>query len=267
MILDEIVTYKRLFVAHAKELVPFAELRSRASDAALPSRFTPAIRRKSDADVNVIAEIKKASPSKGVIREDFDPVAIAAQYAEFGAAAISVLTDEEFFQGKLDYLRAVHRELPEMPLLRKDFTIDEYQIYEARAAGASAVLLIAAVLDKHQLRGFRELAQDLRLDALTEIHTEREADLAAEQGARLLGVNNRDLRDFSVDLAQTERVLQILGRERDQFTIVAESGISKPEDVDFMRKLGVDALLVGESLMREKHPGEALRALLGNPEE
>lgn len=263
MILDEIVAYKREFVAHAIRQRSLDDVRSRIGDVPLPQPMKPAIQSKPDSDLNVIAEIKKASPSKGVIREDFDPVTIAGQYEEFGAAAISVLTDEHFFQGHLDYLRNVHAEVPRMPLLRKDFTIDEYQVYEAREAGASCILLIAAILDRHQLVGFRQIAQELGMEAITEVHQEREADLAAELGARVLGVNNRDLRDFTVDLGRTSSILNLLGRERPDFIVIAESGIKNTGDVDTMRHLGVDAILVGESLMREPHPGKALHQLLG----
>lgn len=264
MILDEIAAYKKEFVAAAKRARPLSGLKARAADAPQPAPFAEAVRRSSGSDVRVIAEVKKASPSKGIIREDFDPVWIAASYAEHGAAAISVLTDEEFFKGHIDFLRQVRAELPGVPLLRKDFTIDEYQIYEAREAGASAVLLIAALLDKHELAGFRELAASLGMDALTEVHTEREADLAAENGASIIGVNNRDLRTFKVDLQQTERIMRLLGAPLEGYIFVAESGISGPDDADYMRRLGVDALLVGESLMREKNPGKGIPALLGS---
>jgi indole-3-glycerol phosphate synthase len=262
MILDDIVRYKREFVAHRKRLVPLADLKRRVLDDPAPPGFAPAIHRGHDEDVNVIAEVKKASPSKGVLRENFDPVRIAIEYAEHGASAISVLTDEQFFQGELSHLRLIRAELEETPLLRKDFTIDEYQIYEARDAGAAAILLIAGILDRYQLVDFRELARGLGMDAITEVHLEREADAAAENGARIIGINNRDLRTFDVDLKHTERIMRLLGGPRPGFIFIAESGISKPEHVEYLRGLGVDAILVGESLMREERPGEAIQRLL-----
>ncbi len=266
MILDDIVAYKREFVEHRRRVLPLAEIKSRSLDLAPPPPFVPAIRRASGADVNVIAEVKKASPSKGVIREDFDPLRIAADYREHGAAAVSVLTDERFFQGRLDYLRGIRAELDDLPLLRKDFVIDEYQVHEAREAGASAILLITGILDRHQLVDYRELARELGMDALTEVHLEREADTAAEHGARIIGVNNRDLRTFEVDLKQTEKIIRLLGGPTAGFTFVAESGIGEPAHVDYLRGVGVDAILVGESLMRAERPGEALRKLMARDE-
>jgi indole-3-glycerol phosphate synthase len=210
----------------------------------------------------VIAEVKKASPSKGVIRNDFDPVWIAETYADHGAAAISVLTDEHYFQGHLDFLSEIHHNVPRVPLLRKDFTIDEFQIYEAREAGASAILLITAILDKHQLVDFRHLAEELGMAALTEVHTEAEADIAAEYGARLIGINNRDLETFEVEIARTGVIVSLLGGRNPEFTFVGESGIFTHEDAMKMARYGCDAVLVGESLMRQKNPGEALKTLL-----
>ncbi|MGB9691619.1 MAG: indole-3-glycerol phosphate synthase TrpC [Candidatus Sumerlaeaceae bacterium] len=262
MILDDIVAYKREFIAACKLRRPLSELKSAIADLEPAADFLSAIKRGSELVPRVIAEIKKASPSKGIICPQFAPTEIAQSYAAHGAAALSVLTDEEFFQGHLDYLAAVHAALPAMPLLRKDFTIDEYQIYEARVAGASCVLLIAAILDRHQLVDFRELARELGMAALTEVHLEREADLAAEYGARLIGINNRDLRTFEVDLATTERIIRLLGGPSLDFTFVAESGISNPENVAYLARLGVDAMLIGESFMRAPDPGVALAELL-----
>ena len=261
MILDDIIEYKRAFVADRKRVIVPVEMERRAAASPLPPPFASAIRRKPGRGIAVIAEVKKASPSKGVIRPDFDPLMIAREYCEHGAAAISVLTDQKFFQGHLDYLRAIRQANPAMPLLRKDFVVDEYQVHEAREAGASAVLLITGVLDGAQLRAFRELANGLGLDALTEVHTEREAEIAAESGARIIGVNNRDLRTFAVDLTQTGRIMRLLGGPRDGFTFVAESGIATAEDVDYLRGAGADAILVGETLMRDPSPGAALDRL------
>lgn len=266
MILDEIVAYKRAFVAECKRKRPLTELKSRLADLGQPADFKRAIIRKGELP-EVIAEIKKASPSKGIIRENFRPVEIAESYVQHGAAALSILTDEEFFKGHLDYLREVHQRFPATPILRKDFTVDEYQIYEARVAGASCILLIVAILDKYQLTDFRQLAEELGMAALTEVHLEREADLAAEYGARLIGINNRNLRTFEVDLSTTERIITLLGGPSDEFTFVAESGISKPKDVAYLAKLGVDAMLIGESFMRADEPGEALSSLLAGAQE
>lgn len=263
MILDEIVAYKREFVAACREQVPLAEIRAAIADTPLPAAFMEALRRRGPLP-QVIAEIKKASPSKGVIREDFRPLDIAHSYVEHGAAALSILTDEAFFRGHIDHLRSVHEIFPRTPILRKDFTIDEYQIYEARAAGASAILLIVAILDKYQLTDFRALAEELGLVALTEVHLEREADLAAELGARLIGINNRDLRTFEVDLHTTERIVRLLGGPSSEFLFVAESGISRPRDVAYLSRVGVDALLVGECFMRAPDPGTALAQLMAN---
>jgi indole-3-glycerol phosphate synthase len=261
VILDEIVAYKREFVAHSKARLPLEELKSRMADAPPVADFRAAITKRVKLP-NVIAEIKKASPSKGVIRPDFRPREIAESYIEHGASALSVLTDEEFFQGHLDYLREIHTAFPSVPLLRKDFTIDEYQIYEAREAGASCILLIVAILDKYQLTDYRQLAEELGMAALTEVHLEKEADLAAEYGARLIGINNRDLRTFDVDLSTTERIVRLLGGPSPEFTFVAESGIGRPEDVVYLTKLGVDAMLIGESFMRAESPGRALAELM-----
>lgn len=262
-ILDQIITYKREFVDHCKRVRPVAELKSRLDEISLPASFAAAIHRGPEDLVSVIAEVKKASPSKGVIREDYVPAELAATYADHGAAAISVLTDEQFFQGHLDHLREVHRALPDIPLLRKDFVIDEYQIFEAREAGASAILLITSCLDKFQLQDYRALANELNMDALTEVHTEAEADRAAEYGARIIGVNNRDLHTFNVDLEQTGRVIKLLGGPQPGFIFVGESGISTAADVVTIAGYGADAILVGESLMRREIPGEGILELLG----
>ncbi len=262
-ILDEIVAYKREFVDHACRGRSLADIRARLDGLAPAPAFGAAIKRPADAPLNVIAEVKKASPSKGVIREDFDPVHIAESYAEHGAAAISVLTDEEFFKGHLDYLRQVRKALPSTPLLRKDFTISEYQIYEAREAGASAILLIAAILDRFQLVEFRELAASLGMDALTEVHSEAEADMVAEAGSKIIGVNNRNLKNFEVDIAQTQRVMKLLGAPLPGFIFIGESGIHTAEDAEVAAGYGVDAILVGESLMRLDEPGTGIAVLRG----
>ncbi|HUI07893.1 MAG TPA: indole-3-glycerol phosphate synthase TrpC [Verrucomicrobiae bacterium] len=207
----------------------------------------------------LIAEIKKASPSAGVIAPDFNAVRIAGEYESAGAVALSVLTDEKFFQGRLEYLEQI-RGVVRLPLLRKDFVIDELQVYESAARGADAILLIAAILDDARLKGFRELAGQMRLAALVEVHDERELGRAVEAGAALIGINNRDLRDFSVTLETTERLAAKVPRDR---IIVAESGINTRADVERLAKVGVNAILVGEALMRSGDIGKKVRELLG----
>jgi len=208
--------------------------------------------------VNIIAEAKKASPSKGVIRADFDPVAIASNYADNGACAVSVLTEEHFFQGHLEYLARIRR-MVDIPLLRKDFIIDPYQVYEARAAGADAFLLIAAVLDPVQLRSLLCLGDSLGMHALVEVHTREELDKALNADPRIIGINNRNLNTFETTI---ETTLQLRPFIPDGIITVSESGISTPEDIRQLRTCGVDAFLIGESLMRESDPGSKLSELL-----
>ncbi len=203
--------------------------------------------------------MKKASPSKGVIREDFDPVGIARVYEGAGAACLSVLTESRYFGGALEYLGAIRRAVG-LPLLRKDFIIDEYQVYEARAAGADAILLIAACLERRQIEDFLGIARGLGLDVLVESHTYKELDKALLAGASLVGINNRDLATFSVSLQSTLDLLKDIPDDR---TVVSESGIRNREDVLMLQKAGVDAVLVGESLMREKDIGKKVKELLG----
>ena len=226
--------------------------------------FLAALRRPPAGPAALIAEVKRASPSAGVIRADFDPVALARAYESAGAACLSVLTDEKFFQGSLDYLRAI-RAAVGLPLLRKDFVIDARQILEAVEAGADAVLLIVAILDDARLRHFHELATAAGLAALVEVHDEAELDRAVALGAPLIGVNNRNLKTFSVDLATTERLADRLWGVRPPADTLlgAESGILTPADVARLRNCGARAILVGESLMRQPDVAAATRRLLG----
>jgi indole-3-glycerol phosphate synthase len=258
-ILDKIVVEKRLEVTGLR---PQASRIKQAAASRKDHRDFAAALRKKDA-VSLIAEVKKASPSAGVIKKNFDAIAIAREYEAGGASALSVLTDEKFFQGKIDYLQLI-RDAVRLPLLRKDFIIDELQIYEAVAHGADAVLLIVAILDDAKLRDFRALAEHLRLAALVEVHDEAELDRAVQAGAAIIGINNRDLRDFSVSLATTETLAAKLRRgmcaER---LIVAESGINTRADVQRVRQVGVDAILVGESLMRSGDIAWKVKELLG----
>ncbi|MDB6021913.1 MAG: Indole-3-glycerol phosphate synthase [Pedosphaera sp.] len=253
-ILDEIVAQKKIEVAKlpqrtvsAQDLQTAAQARGGLLD------FEMALRRPRQGSVGLIAEVKKASPSAGVICKDFDPVRIAQQYEMAGADCLSVLTDENFFQGSLEYLKQI-RQVVKLPLLRKDFIIDERQILEAVEWGADAILLIVAILTDAQLKHFHTLATEGGLTALVEVHDEAELDRALAAGARVIGVNNRDLKIFKVDLATTERLAAKLraapdGREK---LLVAESGIHTRADVERLAKCGAQAILVGESLM--KHP-------------
>jgi indole-3-glycerol phosphate synthase len=258
-ILDKIVAEKKLEVAklrpQAGKLKQVAAARKDFRD------FAGALRRGDG--VALIAEIKKASPSAGLILKDFDPIHIARDYEDAGASALSVLTDEKFFQGRIEYLQLI-RDAVKLPLLRKDFIIDELQIYESVGRGADAILLIVAILDDAQLKGFRELASQLRLATLMEVHDEAELDRALASGAEIIGVNNRDLRDFSVSLATTEKLAMKLKRGMcGKHTLVAESGIHARADVERVAKAGANAVLVGESLMRSGDIAGKVRELLG----
>ena len=255
MILDEIVAARRDDVAHAKRAVPRAALEALPRYAEPRRGFARALRSRPPA---IIAEVKKASPSKGVIRADFDAVAIARLYAGAGAAAISVLTEERFFQGKPAYLEQI-RSAVSVPLLRKDFVFDPYQLVEARAWGADAVLLIVAMLDGAQLADLRTQAEALTLDVLVEVHTAGELERAVGAGATLIGVNSRDLTTFSTTLETAERLRPAIPATA---LAVAESGIETAADIARLQAAGYDAFLVGESLMRAADPGAALRGLL-----
>jgi indole-3-glycerol phosphate synthase len=260
-ILDEILATKRDEVAAAKRREAPAALRVRAEACAEPTRgFRAALA--SGPRPRVVAELKRRSPSKGEIRPDFDPVGCAKAYAEAGAAAISVLTDSQYFGGELSLLATVRREVA-LPLLRKDFLVDAYQVDEARVAGADAVLLIVRALDAAQLRDLREHAAALGLDALVEVHDEREVDVAVAAGADLVGVNNRDLATFQTDLATTERLAARLRGAG--AVVVGESGIFTHDDVRRLEAAGAHAVLVGEALMREPDVGAALARLRGKP--
>lgn len=257
-ILKKIVAYKKDELASIKASLPLAELKSRLAGLPPTRGFVNSLRNAARGGTAIIAEVKKGSPSKGVIRPDFDPVSIAAAYAENGAACLSVLTDERFFMGHLRYLSLI-REHVRIPLLRKDFVFDPYQIYEARTAGADAILLIAAILDPVQLREFAALACELSMDMLLEVHDEVELEMALETDVGLIGVNNRDLRSFVTDLGTTERLARLLPSDR---FLVAESGIESRADILRLRQAGAKAFLVGEALMREADVGAKLRELL-----
>lgn len=262
MILDKIAEHKRQEVALAKSRRSLASLRQGIDDLEdQPRGFLRALRATADSGwTSVIAEVKKGSPSKGVIREDFDPLTIAETYQANGATCLSVLTDENFFMGHLLYLAKI-REVVSLPLLRKDFICDPYQIYEARAAGADAILLIAAMLDAVQLAEYNALAGELHLDVLLEVHDETELESALTTGCELIGINNRNLQTFATDLATTERLLPLIPAGH---FVVAESGISSRADVLRLQKAGARGFLVGESLMREDDIGTKLKELQGD---
>jgi len=258
-ILDRIIAYKRDEVAAAKSRVPLAALLTAAQSAPPPRGFERALRRAGAAGTALIAEIKKASPSKGLIRADFDPASHARSYAAAGAACLSVLTDGPSFQGSPEDLTAARAAAP-LPIIRKDFMIDPYQIAETRALGADCILIIMACLGDAQARALSDAARALDLDVLVETHDEREVDRALALGATMIGVNNRDLRTFTTDLGVTERLAARLPRE---VLLVAESGVNTPRDIARLKAAGAGAFLVGESLMRAPDLAAATRALIG----
>ena len=257
-ILNKILAVKREEVAAAVLIKPLAEVRATAEAQTKPRDFVGAIRGKLAAGESaVIAEIKKASPSKGVIRADFRPAEIAADYAAHGAACLSVLTDRQFFQGAPEYLQAA-RAACALPVLRKDFLVDAYQVYEARAMGADAILLIAAALDLPTMRDFEAIARSFGLAVLVEVHNGDELDAALQLETPLIGVNNRNLRTFEVSLQTTLDLLPRIPADR---IVVTESGILAGADVELMHRHGVGTFLVGEAFMRLPEPGEGLRAM------
>lgn len=261
-ILEKIVWYKEGEVERRREKLPLQQLKSQVQTAPPVRDFWDALAH-GKTQPALIAEVKKASPSKGVIREDFDPGAIATSYAAAGASCISVLTDSEFFQGSFDYLQQI-RQVVDVPLLCKEFVIYPYQIFLARTCGADAVLLIAAILSDQDLQYFVKIIKSLGMTALVEVHTEAELQrVLAVDGVTLIGINNRNLEDFSVDLATTQSLLATYGhtcRDRN-ILVVSESGIHTPADVQTVATAGAKAILVGESLVKQPDPGEAIAQL------
>ncbi len=260
MILDKIVEVKKQEVAAAKAAMSLTELRARVGDVEdVPRGFVRALRTANESGwTALITEVKKGSPSKGIIREDFDPLEIAEIYQQHGATCLSVLTDEQFFYGHLRYLGLI-REQVSLPLLRKDFICDPYQIVEARVHGADAVLLIAAMLSVAELCEFSGVAGDLGLDVLLEVHNEEELEAALQTDCELIGVNNRNLKTFATDIGTTARLAKLIPAER---LIVAESGIRTRADIKTLQQAGAAAFLIGESLMRETDIGAKLQELL-----
>jgi len=258
MILQKILDYKNGEVQEAKRKRPMTDLQAIIATRPPVRGFAQALRAKAATGTAVIAEVKKGSPSKGIICKNFDPVEIARAYEAGGAACLSVLTDEHFFFGHLDFLKQV-AEAVSLPLLRKDFLVDPYQVYEARAFGADAILLIVAALLEDQIKDLTLLAESLSLDVLVEVHNEAELDVALELGAKLIGINNRNLKTFHTDLAVTERLLPLI--PADCF-VVSESGIRNRADLARLLHAGARGFLIGESLMREKDMDKKLAALL-----
>ncbi len=261
-ILEEIVWYKEKEVDYLRNQQPLIELKKKINSMAPPLDFltTLSIGKTQPA---VIAEVKKASPSKGVIREDFEPVTIAKSYQENGATCISVLTDKKFFQGSFENLANIRANV-DLPLLCKDFLIYPYQIYLARLYGADAVLLIAAILSDQDLKYFIKIVNALGMTALVEVHSLTELDrVLAIEGVKLVGINNRNLADFSVDLQTTCQLMEARNKELQKLGIlvVSESGIHTPEDINFVKNAGVNAVLIGESLIKKTNPGTALLEL------
>jgi len=256
MILDEIVAYKREELAVQKQTLSRTQLQDLPLFHAPAPGFLKTLQ--SWTGRTIIAEVKKASPSKGIIRKDFDPLALAKIYAASGAAAISVLTEKKFFQGSLGYLQNIRRHVT-LPLLRKDFMFDDYQVYEARAFGASAILLIAAILENAQIQELSGLAKTLELDCLVEVHDEQELERALACGVQLLGINNRDLFTFRTTIETSERLVRDLPPD---VYVVSESGLSTTGQLDRLEAQGVRAFLIGETFMAASDPGIPLRSLL-----
>jgi len=255
-ILGKIVEARRESIAHRKRVLPEVALKIAAQKAEPPRDFAGALTRGA---YNVIAELKKASPSRGIIREDYHPAALAPKLEAAGAAALSVLTEEEFFLGSLAHLKEV-KKVTQIPILRKDFIVDAWQVWETRAAGADTFLLIAASLDDALLGELLELGHSLRMEPLVEVHSREELERVIAAGAKIIGVNNRDLRDFEVRL---ETSLELIETIPDDCIAVSESGLNTHADLAGLRAAGFDAFLVGETVMKAEDPGEPLRALIG----
>ncbi|PCJ52730.1 MAG: indole-3-glycerol phosphate synthase [Candidatus Hydrogenedentota bacterium] len=256
MILDEICAYKEEVVLKAKSEVPLSELEDQIKSARKPRDFRKSLRTEG---ISLIAEVKIASPSKGIMMEDADPVRLASIYEQCGANAVSVLTDEKYFQGSLNNMRVVERSI-KLPVLRKEFIIDPYQIYEARAANADAILLIVRILTDEQLRDFRDLAESMGMGVLVETHDAPEIERALESGARIIGINNRDLSTFDVDY---KRTLELKKNVPGGVVLVSESGINTREQVQKLEDGGVDAILVGEAFVTSENIAAKIREIMG----
>ncbi len=258
-ILDTIVQDKKKELAEAKQKTPLETLKSRITDLPQVRDFAGALTAAHPISVRIIAEVKKASPSKGILCQQFDPVAIARAYEDGGAAAVSVLTEKNYFQGSLAYLRAI-KEAIALPVLRKDFIFDPYQLYESRAYGADAVLLIGGMLSNELLAELLQLARALSLCHLVEVHDRTDLQKALAAGAEIIGINNRDLKTFVTDIRTTIDLMSAIPEDK---IVVSESGISSRQDMEQLAAAGVDAFLIGETLMKEKNPGIKLQELIG----
>ena len=258
MTLNDIVKNVQKRLSERKTRVSLDDLKIRIKEAGPTYDFIESIHRREGSRIRMIAEVKKASPSKGVIRKDFDPVKIAEAYESSGASAISVLTEEDSFLGHPEYLKKI-RERVKVPLLRKDFILEPYQVMEARVWGADAYLLIVSLLNDHELEELINMGQDLNMTALVETHSQSELDRALNSSAKVIGINNRNLKTFVTDLETTFKLMKGIPKGR---VVVSESGIQSPEDLKRLESVGVDAVLVGEAFMRSPRPGEKLRELL-----
>ena len=257
MFLNKIIEEKKRELKSSKSTSSLNDLRKKAADAEGGREFKKSLQTKDS--INIIAEIKKASPSKGIIRENFNPVEIAEIYGDNGAAAISVLTDKTFFQGDIKYLNEIRKKIS-LPLLRKDFIIDEYQLYEAKAYGADAALLIAAVLDRNQLSEYLDLSREIGLENLVEVHSFKDMEKAMQCDVEIIGINNRDLHTFETSLKTSFDLAREIPKDR---VIVSESGINTYEDILKLKKSGINAFLIGEALMKERDIAKKLKKLIG----
>jgi len=258
MILSNILEEKEKVIAQRKDNLPLEGMKRVAEESTMPKRdFKKALAGES---LSLIAEIKKKSPSKGIIRKDFHPIEIATDYAMAGAKALSILTDEKFFGGSLSYIKEIRKET-KLPILQKDFIIEEYQIYEAKASGADAILLIADILSLEQLKRFRGIAKKLCMDALCEVHTEEDLGKVLDINAEIIGINNRNLRDFKVDLEITPRLMRNIPHGK---IVVAESGIKTYKDVMYLKSLGVNAVLIGGAFMAAEDIVAKVREVMGS---
>lgn len=259
-ILDKILEYKKTEVEEQKKLCGIQELKSKTKDLPETKSFLNILKKnKAENKISLIAEVKKASPSKGVIKADFNPVEIAHAYERSGASAVSVLTDEKFFQGSIQYLKDV-KKIINLPVLRKDFIVDEYQIYQTRETGADIILLIASALEKEQFTDFYALSEELGLDILAEVNNKDELDFVLESGAKIIGINNRNLKTFEVDINNTINLIKDLHRNDRYF--IGESGIETNNDVKLLQAGGASGILVGESLMKSDNIEKAVTVLL-----
>jgi indole-3-glycerol phosphate synthase len=259
MFLEDILTHKKEDIQSRKKLISLEAVKQGASHRPAPRDFFAALHEKPDNKSRIIAEIKKASPSKGIIQNDLDPEKIGAIYQKAGARAISILTEKNFFQGDIEYLSLV-RKIVDIPVLCKDFIIDPYQIYEAASHGADGFLLIAAILARQQIEDFLSLGRELGMEALVEVHSEEELREVLLTSAKILGINNRDLKTFKTDIATTLALMKFIPAGK---VVVSESGINTRSQIEILEKAGVHAFLIGEALMKEKDPGKKLRELKG----